>query len=595
MINRLRFLLAVIFSVLVIFTMRLMYLQIVVAEELSHKSEENIRTEQYIQPLRGRILARDGTVLADNRMAWDLMYWGDDIEHWDKLKFLLKLSDFPEPPDMSDRVERQVGAVMAYNIPDELVPAIEELVAGQSNLYLRSRIERTYPTNLAAQTVGYTSEAQGRFSGYSLSDLVGIMGLEASYQQDLFGSPGRLDVQVDNRGIVINSRTIRPANPGKTLTLSIDPRTQRIAEDALQGATQYVDIVREKRGLPSEDIIRGAFIVLDPRNGDILAMASSPSFDQNTFTHRPGDPEAIEALLTDKSNLPMSNRSVEAYPPASTFKLITSSTLLESNFVSTQKRYSCSASLNFGGIRWDNWSYPSSRGNYSVIEAIADSCNTYYWRAVLDTPNAKKAGWSPFVDALFTRAKEFGFGAQVGVGLSEEKTGLIPSKEWAESVYEYGWLPGFSLNSSIGQGDVLATPIQIAQLVSTIAMDGKQVKPRLVTQIGDESLEPSSTDIPGQHWSTLKLGMRKMITDYGTNYTLGPAARFGVEIAGKTGTAQNPKGEGYDHVWFSGYAPLDNPEIVVVAFIEHGDKSTQVAVPTARDFFVDYFELDKDE
>jgi len=484
---------------------------------------------------------------------------------------------------------------MAFNISDELVPAIEELVAGQSNLYLRSRIERTYPTNLAAQTVGYTAEAQGRFQGYSLSDLVGIMGLEASYQQDLFGLSGRSEVQRDNRGTIIDSRTIRPAKPGKTLTLSIDPRTQKIAEDALAGATQYVDIVREKRDLPKEEVIRGAFIVLDPSNGDILAMASSPSFNQNTFTHRPGNPEAIEALLTDKTNLPMSNRAVEAYPPASTFKLITSSVLLEEQFVSSEKRYTCSASLNFGGIRWDNWSYPSARGNYRVIEAIADSCNTYYWRAVLDTPDARKAGWSPFVEALFTRARAFGLGDRLGVGLSEEKTGLIPSQDWVNSVYEYGWLPGFSLNSSIGQGDVLATPIQIAQLVSTIAMDGMKVQPRLVTHIGDEKLQPVVEQVEGQHWDTLKLGMRKMITDYGTNYTLGPAARFGVEIAGKTGTAQNPKGEGYDHVWFSGYAPLDNPEIVVVAFIEHGDKSTQVAVPTARDFFVDYFELDKDE
>ncbi len=593
MVNRIRILLAVIFSILVIFTVRLMYLQMVVAEELSSKSEENIRTEQYIQPLRGRILARDGTVLADNRLAWDLMYWGGEIKHWDKLKFLLKLDDFPEAPNRADRVERQLGAVAAFNISDDLVPAIEELVAGQTNLYLRSRIERTYPTNLAAQTVGYTSEAQGRFAGYALSDLVGIMGLEASYQQDLFGTPGRLDVQVDNRGIVINSRTLRPAKPGKSLTLTIDPRTQRLAEDALEGALQYVQVEREKRDLPFEEMVRGAFIVLDPRNGDVLAMASSPSFDQNTFTRRPSDPDAIQALLTDKTNLPMSNRAVEAYPPASTFKLITSSALLENNYVTPSQRYSCSASLNFGGIRWDNWSYPAGRGSYTVVDAIGDSCNTYYWRALLDTPDARLAGWSPFVQALFGRADDFGYGQKVGVGLLEEKPGRIPTESWANSVYEFGWLPGFSLNSAIGQGDVLATPLQVAQLTAAIAMDGVLFQPRLVKKIGDETLKPEFRVIEGQHWSTLQEGMRQMITDYGTNYVLGPAADFPINLSGKTGTAENARGIGYDHVGFTAFAPTDNPEIVIYVFVEHGDKSTQVAVPTARDFFVEYFELDE--
>ncbi len=594
MINRLRVLLAIVLSVLVVFSLRLMYLQIVVAEELAAKSEENIRIEDYIQPLRGRLFASDGTVLADNRIAWDLMYWGGEIEHWERIKFLLKLTDFPEEPDSSDRVERQIGKAIAFNIRDDLVLAIEELVAGQENLYLRDRVERTYPTNLAAQTVGYTAEAQGRFSGYALSDLVGIMGLEASYQKDLFGTPGRQDVQVDNRGVVIQSRTIKPARPGRDLVLTIDPRTQRIAEDALQGALKYIQEVRAERDLPPEETVRGALIALEPNTGDILAMASYPSFEQNVFTRRPSNPDAIEALLTDKTNLPMTNRAVEAYPPASIFKLVTSSTLLDDGFTSVDKRYSCSASLNFGGIRWDNWSYPASRGNDTVVEAIADSCNTYYWRAVLETPDAKKGGWSPFIDALFTRAHEFGYGETVGVGLSEEKTGLIPSEAWANQVYEYGWLPGFSLNSAIGQGDILATPIQTAQLTSIIALNGKKVKPRLVKQIGDEVIAPESSQVEGNYWSTLQLGMRKMITDYGTNLILGPGANFPIDIAGKTGTAQNPKGLGYDHVWFSAYAPLENPEIVIVIFIEHGDKSTRVAVPTARDFFVDYFELELD-
>ena len=284
----------------------------------------------------------------------------------------------------------------------------------------------------------------------------------------------------------------------------------------------------------------------------------------------------------------MSNRAVETYPPASTFKLVTSSTLLEDAFVTSTKQYACSASLTFGGIRWDNWSYPSSRGSYDITGAIADSCNTYFWRAALDTPGARQAGWSPFMDALVTRAHELGYGEKVGVGLLEEKSGRIPDETWANDHYEYGWLPGFTLNSVIGQGDLLATPLQVAQLIETIAESGRRVQPHLVARIGDAPQFPAETDVSGQYWSTLQTGMRKMITDYGTQYVLGPRA-FPVNVAGKSGTAQNSKGLGYDHVWFTGYAPIENPEIVWTIFIENGDKSTATAVPAGRDFLAQYF------
>ncbi len=588
MITRLRLLLALIFTVLVLFTARLMYLQVVMAETLSLQSDQNVRVEKRATPLRGRILARDGTVLADNRIAYDLMYWGGEVRNWRRLAYLLNLQGEPAPPDRSDLEQAQFGAVAAYNVPDDLVPAVEELVAGQDNLYLRERVERTYPTNLAAQVVGYTAEAKGRFPGYALDDLVGVMGIEASFQDELFGEAGTTEVQVDNHGVVLESRITKPVRPGRDLVLTLDPKVQRMAEDALAGALSYVNAQREARGLPLETLVRGALVAVDPDTGEILAMASSPTFDQNVFTKRPSDPVAVKAVLSDTTNLPMSNRTVETYPPASTFKLVTSSALVEDGFVSPTKQYGCAASITFGGIRWDNWSYPSSRGSYDVTGALADSCNTYYWLAALDTPGARKAGWSPFMDALVKRAHELGYGEQVGVGLLEEKAGRIPDEAWANEHYEYGWLPGFTLNSVIGQGDLLATPVQVAQLVETIAENGRRVQPHLVKKVGGEIRTPEVTQVSGRYWDTLQTGMRKMITDYGTQYVLGPRA-FPIDVAGKSGTAQNARGLGYDHVWFTGYAPLEDPDIVWTVFIENGDKSTATAVPAGRDFLAQYF------
>jgi penicillin-binding protein 2 len=591
MISRLRGLLALIVTVLVVFAVRLMYLQFVIAEDMKIQSDQNVRIEARISPLRGRILARDGTVLADNRIAWDLMYRGGTVAHWDKISYIIKVKDFPALPEESDPEQAVFGRVVAYNISDDLVSAIEELVAGQPNLYLRERLERTYPTNLAAQVVGYTTEAKGRFEGYALSELVGVLGIEASYQSDLFGVPGSMDVQVDNHNTVLSSQVKTEAIPGKDLILTIDPKIQRMAEDALKNALPFVNGERDKRSLPHEDMVRGALVAMNPKTGEILAMASTPSFDQNIFTKRPSDPDLVTSLLTDNLNLPMSNRALEAFPPASTFKLVTSSTLLENGFISPESRYSCSASLDYGGIRWENWSYPASRGHYNLQEAIADSCNTFYWRAAIATPNFKQ-GWADFIQALVTRAREFGFGSPVGIGLEEEKSGRVPDDVWTKSYHGWSWRPGDTLNVSIGQGDSLATPIQDLQMVSTIALNGRQVKPHLVKTIGDRTQPVEEHQLSGQYWDILKAGMRHMITDYGSNRFLGPASGFPVEIAGKTGTAQNPKSLktiGYDHVWFTGFAPLNDPQIAIVVFIEHGDKSTAVAVPTARDFFMAYF------
>ena len=590
MILRVRMLLALILTVLVLFTGRLVYLQLAMAEEFSARSEQNFTQQVRIPPLRGRIIARDGTVLADNRVAYDLLYRGGPITGWSRLKHLLSIDGEPRQPDPTDPDEARFGAVLAWNIPDALIPAVEERVAGQPNLVLRERIERTYPTNLAAQTVGYTGLADPqRHPGYGVDDLIGVSGIEAGLEPVLYGVPGAKLIEVDHRNVPLRETELWPAQPGQDVAITIDPNVQRMAEDALAGALTYVNAERRKHQLPTETVVRGAILAMDPRNGDILAMASAPTFDQNVFTHRPSDPEAVREVLEDSRNLPLQNRAIEAYPPASTFKLVSSSTLLEHGYISPSTRYECTAAIRFGGITWENW-YPGYRGNYTVAQAIADSCNTFYWRAALETPNFS-TGWARYIQDLEARAREFGYGEPVGVGLREEKHGRVPNQEWVRAQTGEPWYPGYTLNTSIGQGDVLATPLQTLQFIGTLANAGTEVKPRLVRAVNGVETPVETRQVDGRHWATLKDGMRRMITDHGSSAILGPRARFPVAVAGKTGTAQNPRGLHWEHVWFMGYAPAEAPEIAIVVFLEYAGSSSAVAVPVARDFLVGYFDV----
>ena len=589
MVGRMRLMLALIFTILVVFTARLMFLQLVKTDEFTARSAQNASEQQRIIPLRGRILARDGTVLADDRVAYDLLYRGGPAPEWERLKALLGVDSALRPPDRNRPEEVQNGAVQVWNIPDTLVPAVEERVAGSANLYLRERIERTYPTNLAAQTVGYTAQADPtRNIGYSTDDLVGVAGIEASYEAALFGNAGLRLVAVDNRGTEVASQSLWSASPGLDVVLTIDPQLQRLAEDVLAGALPYVNSDRVRVGLPLEDTVRGAIVAVDPRNGEVLAMASAPTFDQNVFTHRPSDPERVEAILADRVNVPLSNRAVEAYAPASTFKVVTSSTLLEGGYATRNTIYSCSARFRYGGITWQNWA-TFDKGGYNVLDAIADSCNTYYWNAAVNTPNFS-VGWAPFIEDLVERAREFGFGSTTDVGLIEEKAGRIPDKAWvdAQPQYQHGWLPGFTLNTVIGQGDVLATPIQTAQFISTLAMHGMMARPHLVMRVGDQVMEPVIEQLEGDHWQTLEDGMALMFTDYPSANVLGPRV-FPRSVAGKTGTAQTPRGGDYTHAWFMGYSPVEDPQIAVVVFIEYGGSSSRVSVPLARDFLAGYW------
>lgn len=590
MISRMRVLLAVAWTILALFTGRLAWLQLAQEDQFRDLSQRNATEQRRIPPLRGRILARDGTVLAGNRVAYDLTYLGGPIEDWDRVARLLDLGGPPDPPDPTDAEEARNGAVAAWNVPDALVPALEERVAGHANLVLRERFERIYPTNLAAQAIGYTGLADPeRHPGYAPDDMVGVMGLEAGLQDRLFGRPGVELVEVDNRGVAVRRQELVAPRPGRDVRTTLDVGAQRAAEDALRGAARYVNAYRAEEGLPALSTVRGALLAMDLETGDVLAMASAPTFDQNVFTHRPSDPDAVGAILADDDAKPLQNRAVQAYPPASTFKMVSSYALLEHGYVTPSTTHPCSPSVTYGGITWENWA-PTYRGSYDVTDAIGDSCNTYYWHAALETP-AFDDGWGPLAQHLHDDARAFGYGARVDVGLPEERRGRIPDPAWVRAEKDTAWYPGYTLNTMIGQGDVLATPLQTLRAAGAFANAGRQVEPRLVAEVGGVAEPVRSRTVPGTVWPTLAEGMRAMVTEFGSSEVIGPAAAFPLPVSGKTGTAQNAAGAGLEHAWFMAFAPSEAPEIAVVAFLENAGSSTRTAVPVVRDFLVDHLDL----
>ncbi len=607
LITKLRIMLAVMLTVLVIFTVRLIQLQLFKNDKYQTQSDENRQFSRDLVPLRGQILAQDGAILANNRVAIDLMYRGEEVKHLERITHLLKLKLPLEPPDMHDSRESLVGKAISWNIPFELIPTLEELVVnqpivttgyfrGQPSLYLRKRIERTYPTKLAAHVVGYTTEADperlSEYKEYKIG-LVGVGGIEAKYQAILFGQAGSEIVETNNRGRIVRTipNTRIEAVPGKNIVLTIDSKLQAAAERVLANSLKYVNQRRRSYGLPEEQTPRGALVALNPNTGEILAMASYPTFDPNTFTRRPSEPQIISQLLNDGVNFPLHNRAVSAFPPASTFKLLSSLVLLDNGYISPTTTYPCSGAFNFLGITMRNWA-GYWRGQYNVAEAIADSCNTFYFNAAAQTPNVT-IGWASFAKSLTDYARKVGYGRLVGIGLNEEKSGIVPDDEYSRRIKGYPWRPGDTLNITIGQGDMLATPIQVAQLTATIALSGKQVAPHLIKQIGDEPIVVQEKLIEGKSWQTVQAGMRLMMTNYGGRHVLGPRT-FPITVAGKTGTAQNGLGPGFEHAWFTGYSPVEDPELVVTVFIQNGGSSTAVAIPIARDFMAVYWDVPQD-
>jgi len=413
-------------------------------------------------------------------------------------------------------------------------------------------------------------------NNYQFTDLIGQAGLEKQYEKELRGEPGRLDHEVNAKGEEIKILGQEPTVPGADLILTLDYElTKKISEILGQTIAQL-------------NLNKAAAVVIDPSNGEILALVSLPAFDNNLFTKPALHNQALDALFSNK-NQPMFNRVIAGeYPSGSTIKPMIAAAGLEEGLIAKNTKV-----LSVGGLRIDKWFFPDwkagGHGITNVIKALAESVNTFFYYLGGGYEDFKGLG----LEKIVSYAKLFGFGSALGIDLPGEQAGFLPTKEWKEQTKNEAWYIGDTYHLSIGQGDVLVTPLQIASMTATIANGGKVYEPHLVKEIfyskinKKQIIEPKiirSDFIKTENLDIVRQGMRQAV--------LNGSARALVDLnfstAAKTGTAQ-VGGNNSPHAWLTVFAPYEAPEIALTVFIENGQEGSLTALPAAKEILAWYF------
>jgi penicillin-binding protein 2 len=544
---------------------RLSYLQLQQGKLNQQKAEDNRTRIVPKLPVRGNITDRHGKILATSKQSYSAYLWpkAQKERDWSTNKQIIAQILEIKPKELQQKVE-----AAGYNYPS-LIPIARNLTPEQITAleeykpqlkWVETDIDkvRHYPQGkLAAHILGYTGElnqeelAARKSKGYRLGDVMGKMGVESSHEAQLRGEWGGLKLGVNGAGEVISWLGEKRAESGENLTLTIDAQVQKTAETVL--GTQ-----------------KGAIVALDPHTGGVIAMASYPSFDPNIFSGNV-TPDVWKELQAQGN--PFLNMALRAFPPASTFKIVTATAGLESGKFSPNTVLGTYPYLSVGGTRFGEWN-KSGFGPLGFVQALAWSSNTFFGQI----------GQGAGGENMIKYARLYGFGQRTGIGLDGETKGLIADDAWKRLNFDdWGWTVGDTVNMSIGQGFTTATPLQIAVMFSAIANDGYRVKPHLVQSAKPPEkvnlhFKPTTIDI-------LSKGL-KAVVDSGTGTRLNsPNIPPG---AGKSGTAEAPPGE--PHTWFGAYAPYEKPEIVVVAFLEHsGGGGGANAAPLVRQVMETYF------
>ncbi|GBE26425.1 stage V sporulation protein D [bacterium BMS3Bbin03] len=557
---------------------RLFYLQIYATKKYYLQSQKNHIREVVLEPLRGIIYDRDGRVLVDDHPAYSVYVTPYEIRHLprllNRLGAILKMS----PPEMRAYIKRrQNGRFRPVRLKRQIsfkeVSLLEENKLTLPGVGLWIEPKRFYPSPArATHVLGYIGEISNSElktlakKGYKKGDLIGKRGIEAEYDAALRGKEGVEYVEVDAQGREVRKlpkeNAIAPV-PGKNLILSIDSDLQALAEKKLVN-------------------LRGSVVMLDTRDGSVLALASMPDYDLNKFagviTHKIWK----DYFLNSKN--PMYNRAVQSsYPPGSSYKPVTAVAGLNSKIITKNFKVFCRGFLRYGRRNYYCW-YRKGHGLLDLIHGIENSCNVYFYTLGI------KIG----VDVWADYSRRFHFGQKTGIDLPSENAGLVPDRNYLDKKFgKNKWSKGLMLNMAIGQGDLLVTPLQMAQLALLLANDGKGFRPHLLLGIQDPvtgKIEPVKADsfqisVDPKNIEIVKEGMRLVVN--GPTGTGRRARLAHIIVAGKTGTTQNPHGR--DHAWFIAFAPFNHPEVAIAVMVENGGYGGSVAAPIAHDMLQLYF------
>ena len=552
-------------------------LQVIRARHFRDLAENNRSRLVTLAAPRGALLDRTGKVLVGNRPSFNVVLNPEHSETLDRvvgrLAFVLGMGE----AQIRERLARRQPYRPVVVRTDASLADVAALEARRRELP-EVTVEvvplRSYPlASAAAHALGRVGEIterqlqQDEFRGLAPGSLVGQAGLESQYNKDLMGQDGFRRVIVNSRGLEVAEAERQTPEDGPSLTLSIDASLQAAMEKAFAGRA-------------------GSAVALDPRTGEILAMASTPAYDPNEFTT--GIDAALWASLATDPETPLMNRVIQGtYSPGSTFKIIAATAALEEGIITPATSFYCPGYLAVYNTVF-HCSVPHGHGVMDLRRAIANSCNVYFYQVGIRLEIARLAKW----------AKLMGLGTLTGVDLPHEVTGLMPSPEWKMRLFKTPWYAGETVSVAIGQGQVSATPLQMARVAAVIASGGRLLHPHLARGVGAAEA-PTPLAIHPETIAAVKEGMRAVVAE-GTGWR---ARLSTVEVCGKTGSAQvvakarlekSPNApELLPHGWFVSFAPADDPRIVLAVIVEHGRSGGESAAPVARQILAHYFGIDQ--
>ncbi len=577
--NRLNALILVAVLLCLVLLFRLARLQLVQSDLYLRQSQTNRVRVMEQPPLRGLMLDRHGRLLVDNYPSYTLMGIPRVIQQNPDTRDTLLAITGIDSVEFEKRLNKIPGnwytpVRLLRDVPFEMMAAIEERRARIPGVHFRVEVKRAYPNPIASHTLGHIGELKierkDEFPNFQEGDIVGLAGLEQQWNTVLTGQRGYEYLEVDAKGRIIGplpGMESQDPSPGSDLILTIDLELQQTAEQLLEGKA-------------------GSAVCIEPKTGEVLVLASVPDYPPETFagTLSPAEWQALQ----DDPMKPLIHRAVQgSYPPGSTFKMGVLASGLESGTITTSWEVTCAGGYQLGRRFFRCWNH----GGHGVVDhrlSIESSCDVFYYLL----------GRQMGIETFYEYMSRFPFGQKTGIDLPHESAGILPSQEYLDRRYGGGWTEGQLFNISIGQGDVLTTPLQCATFAASLANGGWWIEPHLVKYVknGESYQQP---DLPlTRHETGFSDEVMKLVRDDMLAVTEGPRGTAHwlqdprLQVAGKTGTSQNPHGE--DHALFVAFAPFEDPEIAVAVVVEHGEHGSTAAAPIAYKLIRKYFGLDEE-